>query len=135
MRLSVVDEIEADVGGAVVRSLCSGPCLREQDRLASDVTFRQGATLCEFLHGMAIPVTSGKIHLPVHAGRIFMERLLHQALRFDKLAPVHRRQEPETADAVAHGDLIDRLLLRFRLHQLLNREAGLGQALFDPGER
>jgi hypothetical protein len=42
LRLSVVDEIEADVGGTVVRSLCSGPGLREQDRLARDVIFRQG---------------------------------------------------------------------------------------------
>ena len=84
---------------------------------------------------MAITVTSGKIHLPIGPRRILTQSLLHRAMRLDELAPIRRRQESETPDAVAHGDLIDSLLLRFRLHQLLDREAGLGQALFDPRQR
>ena len=36
---------------------------------------------------------------------------------------------------VADRDLVARLLLRFRLHQLLDRLARFGQSLLDPGER
>ena len=41
----------------------------------------------------------------------------------------------EAADRVADRDLVGRLLLRFGADQLLDRPAGLGETLLDPGER
>ena len=84
---------------------------------------------------MTVAVTGGKIHLAVDAAGILTQGLLDNAHRLDELAPVHRPQETEAADAVAHGDLIGGLLLVLRLHQLLDRQAGLGEPLLDPGER
>ena len=94
----------------------------------------RSAALGHFFNRMAIAVTCGKIHLAVDTTGIPLQGLLNHAVRFNKLAPVHGRQEPETADAVADGDLVDGLLLGFRLNQLLDREPGFGQSLFDPGQ-
>ena len=84
---------------------------------------------------MAVSVTGGKIHFTVNVTRIFTQRFFNHAHRFDELAPVHRTQETETADAVAHGYLIGGLLLVLRPHELPDGEAALGQTLFNPGER
>ena len=48
---------------------------------------------------------------------------------------VHGAQETETADAVAHRNLVGSQLLVLRAHQLFDGQAGLGQSLFNPGER
>ena len=66
---------------------------------------------------------------------ILTQSLFDNTHRLDKLTPVHRCQESETADAVAYGNLIGGLLLVLRLHQLVNRKAGVGELLFDPGKR
>jgi len=44
-------------------------------------------------------------------------------------------QKSEAAYAVAYGNLIGGQLLALRLHQPLDRQAGLGKPLLNPGER
>jgi hypothetical protein len=60
---------------------------------------------------------------------------LDDAHGLDKLAPVHRAEHPQAADAVADRDLIGGLLLVLGLHQVLDRQARFGESLLDPGQR
>ena len=48
---------------------------------------------------------------------------------------VHCAKEAEAAYTVAHRNLVGGLLLVLRLHQLFDRQAGLGQLLLNPGKR
>ena len=105
------------------------------DRGARHFAFREPAAPRHPLHNVTVVVTGGKIHLAVDFTGILTQCLLDHAHRLDELAPVHRAQKPKTADAVADGDLVDGLLLGFRLHQLFNRLPRLGEPLLDPGER
>src|SRR5208283_1368533 len=84
---------------------------------------------------VTVTVTSMKIHFAVCSAWVFTQSLFNNAHRLDELAPVHRSQEAEAADAVAHRNLISRLLLVLRLHHLLNRHTEHGEVLLDPGER
>src|SRR5947209_6217964 len=81
---------------------------------------------------VAIAIAGVKVHPGVDAGRLGAQRLLDAAQRLDELWPVHRPEQAEAADAVAHRDLVGRLLARFELHQLLDRLPALGESLLDP---
>ena len=105
------------------------------DRLARYLAFGVRAALGDLLHDMAVAVTGSKIHLAIDAVRVRAQVLLDRAQRLDEGSPVHRPQETEAADTVAHGDLIGGLLLVLRLHQLLDRPPTFGKSLLDPGER
>ena len=106
--------------------------IRKLDRLASHLALAQPAQLCDPLRRMAVQITACKVHPCVGIGRILAQRLLDQAHRLDKFAPIHRSQHPQAADAVTDRHLIGRLLLALRLHQLDGSQAGFREPLFDP---
>jgi hypothetical protein len=58
-----------------------------------------------------------------------------RALGLDEVAPVHRTQQAQAADAVADRHLCGGLRLVLSLHQLLDRLPAFGQMLLDPGQR
>ena len=108
--------------GAIVVALFSRSLTCQVYGVPRDVAFGQLAALGHLFNRMAVAITRGKIHLAVDPYRIPLQGLLNHAVRLDKLAPVHGRQKPETADAIADGDLVNGLLLGLGLHQLLDRE-------------
>ena len=63
------------------------------------------------LDHVPVAVARGEIHARVDAGRVLAQRLLDDAQRLDELAPVHRAEEAQAADAVADRDLVGGLLL------------------------
>ncbi len=83
---------------------------------------------------MAVSIAAGKIHPAIDAAWVLTQRVLDHALGLDECAPVRRAKNPETADAVADRDLIGGLLLVLRLHEVLDGQTRLRQALLDPGQ-
>ena len=79
----------------------------------------------EFLDRVPIAVAGREIHPAIYAAGIFAQRSFDQAHGLDKLAPVHRAQDTEAADAVAHRDLVRCLLLVLGLHQMVDRQTAL----------
>ena len=63
---------------------------------------------------------------------IARQRLLDQAVLADELAPIVGVQEPQAIDAVADRNLVGRLGLPFGTHELLGRQALIGQAMLEP---
>ena len=109
------------------RSFRTAPSRANWIACARHLAFGDAAALRNLLHHVAVAVTGGKIHLAIDVPRVLAQGLLDNAHRLDELAPVHRAQETEAADAVAHRNLIGGLLLVLRPHQLLDRQAGLGR--------
>src|SRR3989344_3612701 len=105
------------------------------NRLARHPAFGQPAALRYLFHDMSVAVTGWEIHLAVNSARVLTQGPLDVTHRLHERTPVHRVQETEATDAVADGDLISGLYLVLRLHQLLDRQAGLGESLLNPGER
>src|SRR4030042_7097881 len=99
------------------------------DRFARHLAFGEPAALRDLLHGVTVAITGGKIHLAVASARILTQHLLDNAHPLDELAPVHRSQKSEAADAVADGDLFGGLLLTLRPYQPLARPGGPGTSL------
>ena len=141
LRQPLVDQVVADMrhahgaargsgaarfGGAVVRQL---------DRFARDVAFRELAFLRDLFNGVPVSIARGEIHRAVDAGRIFAQLEFDRAHGFDERAPVDRAEKTQAADAVADRDLAGGLALRFDLDQLLDGGAVLGQSLLDPRQR
>jgi hypothetical protein len=83
---------------------------------------------------MAVGIARAEVHLRIHAGRVFAQHLLDARERFNEVAPVHRTQQAQAADAVADRHLCCRLALRFQLHQLVDRLVAFGQALLGPAQ-
>ena len=108
--------------------------LRQVKGVARHLRFGIAAVFRDFLHHMSVTIPAGKIHPAVNPARIIPQDLLDSAHRFHELAPVHRPQKAETADAVADGHLVSGLLLVLRLNQLLNGQIRLGELLLDPGQ-
>src|ERR1700694_1584683 len=81
---------------------------------------------------MAITASSRKLHRAINALRILAQYLLDNADVLDELAPVDRAQETEASNAVADGNLVRRLLLVLRLHQLFDRQMRFREPLLDP---
>ena len=104
-------------------------------RVARHLNFGKAAVFRDLLHHVPVAIPGGKIHPAVHPARIVAQGVLDPAHRFHELAPVHRPQEAETADAVADGHLVGGLLLVLRLNRLLDGQARLGEPLLDPRQR
>ena len=129
-------EVVADMGVAqVVARQAHGGLGRELDRLARELGFGQRASLGHLLDRMAVAVASREVHSRVDIRRVFAQGLLDEAQGLDELAPVHRPEQAQAADAVADRDLRGGLVLRFGLHHLLDVLVRLGEALLDPGQR
>jgi hypothetical protein len=134
---TLVDQVEADVPRAIVLAGTLPPAAGlggERHRHVRDLALAERAVLRDRLDHVAIAIARGEIHPSVQAGRVAAQLELDDADALEELAPVHRAEEPQAADGVADGDLEARLLLRVGLHQLLDRHAGLRQALLDPRE-
>src|SRR4030067_2142335 len=78
----------------------------------------QPAALCYLFYDVAGTVTGLEIHPAVNSRRALTQDPLDVTHLLNELAPVHRAQETETADAVAHRNLICSLFLVLRLYQL-----------------
>ena len=132
---TLVDQVEADMREPIVAGGFGDALAREVDRPARHLAFGQMTALRKLLDRMAVAITGGKVHRSVDAARILTKDLFDGAHGLDELTPVGRPQESETADAVADGNLIGRLLLVARLHQMLDRQTRLGESLLDPRQR
>ncbi len=108
---------------------------RQVKRVARHLRFGNRAVFRDLLHDVPVAVSGGKIHPAVHPARIVAQGVLDHAHRFHELAPAHRPQEAETADAVADGYLVGGLLLVFHLNRLFDGQARFGELLLDPGQR
>src|ERR1039458_5909613 len=97
--------------------------VRQLNRFARDLALGQAARFRYPLHHVAVTITGGKIHFGVDALGILAQFLLDATYPFDELAPVHRSQKAEAADAVRDRDLVGGLFLSLRLHQLLDRKS------------
>ena len=135
---SPADQVEADVPRTIIGhrgSFGRGCPARQLKRLARHLAFCQTALLRNLFSCMAVAIAARKFHAAVDAVRIRAQRALHDAQGLDELAPVHRTQNPEAADAVADGHLIGGLPLVLGLHQLANGQGRFGKSLLDPGQR
>jgi len=81
---------------------------------------------------MPVAVAGGKIHLQIDAGRIARQRLLDQTLVADELPPIIGVDKPEAIDAVANRNLVRRLGLTFRAHQILRGQPLIGESVLEP---
>jgi hypothetical protein len=115
-------------------SLVPVPGLGQTDRLARHLALRERAASRDGLHGAAVMVPRGGVHPWVDAGGILAQGLLDRAHALHELAPVHRIEDAQAADAVADGNLVGRLLLVLRMHQLLDGQIGLEKSLLEPSE-
>ena len=120
---------------AVVAAFLDGARMRQVDRLARHLALRVRAALGDFLHDVTVAIPSDMIHPAVDIAGILTQGPLDNAHRLDELTPVHGSEETEAADAVAHRDLVSGQLLGLHVHRLFDGQAGLGQSLFDPGQR
>src|ERR1019366_5861099 len=120
---------------AIIAALPGRAFPRQLDRFARHLGLGSQAALGDLLHRVAVTVTRRESHLAVDSAPVLTKDVFDDAQGLDKLAPVHRVQEAEAADAVAYRDLISSLLLVLRLHQLLDRAPRFGKALLNPGER
>ena len=124
---AVVQRVSCRVGLAV-----RGSRGTQGHRLTGHVRFGVGPESGNGLDAVTVEVARAEVHLRIDAARVVAQGLLDTTQGFDKLAPVHRAQEAQAADAVAHGHLVGGLLLAFHVHELFDRLPRLGQALFDP---
>ena len=128
---AAIDQIMAHVRRAAAGRL-AGTVLGQLHRLASHVVLGQPAAAGDAFDRVPVPVARPEIHLRIDARRIARERLLDQTVLADELPPVVGIQEPQAADAVPDRDLVGRLGLPFGTHELLGRQALIGQAMFEP---
>jgi hypothetical protein len=139
LRPAFVDEIEADVGLALVVAIdgtaARGGVTGHPEREPRHVAFRHGARARDRLDDVPVAVAGGEVHAAVEAARVVAQRRFDDAHRLDEVAPVGGAEEAQAADRVADRHLGARLLLRFDLHELLDRQMRLGEALLDPGQR
>ena len=109
---------------SVVGAIFIGSALvRESYRFGGNLDFGQLAALRYLLNYVTVTVTCREVHFAVHTSGVFTQGLFDYAHRLDELPPVYRAEETEAADAVAHRDLISRLLLGLRLHQIVDRQS------------
>ena len=109
--------------------------LRQFNRHARDARLGNFAALGKPVNYMTVFIARRKIHAAIHIAPILQQNLFDDTHRLHKHAPIVSAQKTQTADTVANGNLINRLLLIFRLHHLLNGHAFFGQTLFNPGQR
>ncbi len=134
-RSASVNEVIPHVGRAIVASDVGDTVTGELDGPAGHLVLRERALLCDILHHVAIAVTGGKIHVVINVSRVAAEGSLDSAHRLDEFSPIHRREKPKTADTVAHGDLVGRLVLAFELNEFFDGVIGLGKLLLKPAHR
>ncbi len=108
---------------------------RQCHRVLRDLGLRCLRDARQRLDGVAVAVAGAEVHLRVDAGRVAAQRLLDGRQRLDEVAPVHRAEQAQAADAVGDRDLVGRLLLALGVDALLDGRAALAQALFEPGQR
>src|ERR1039458_244962 len=73
---------------------------RELNRFARDLALGQTARFRCLFDCVPVAVAGGEIHPGVDTGRILPKFLLDATHGFDELAPVHRSEKTQTADAV-----------------------------------
>ena len=135
LRETLPDKVEADVRCPRIGARGRGGVTGQSDGQVGDFAFGVRAPPGRHLHDVAVVVPRGEVHQRVHASRVLPEGPVDDASRLHEIAPVGGSEEPQAADAVADRNLVGRLLLVLRLHQLLDRERVLRQPLFDPGQR
>ncbi|OQA80542.1 MAG: hypothetical protein BWY31_03991 [Lentisphaerae bacterium ADurb.Bin242] len=131
----LVDQIITDMRGRRAAAVPDRGILRQLNGPARHLGFRVRTVLRNIFHNMTIMIPGDKIHFAVSIARVPVQNLFDKTHLSDKLAPIHVAQAAEAFNAVAHGDLVRRLLLHIRADQLLYRKTGPGQPLFNPGER
>ncbi len=130
-----VDQVVPDVRRPVVVPLPGRARPRKLDGAAGHRVLGEPTGLRDLLDDVAIAVAAGEIHRGVGRARVRAQGLFDHAHGLDEIAPVHRPEKAQTADAVADRDLVGRLLLVAGAHQLLDAQARLGKLLFDPRQR
>ena len=129
------DQKKSHMRGPTVAGRRPGPVGGQPDRVPRDLAFRPVAVPGEKFDRVAIAVARRKIHLAIDAGRVGAQGLLDQAQRLHERLPVHGAQQAQAGNAVAHGDLVGRLILAFQLDPLFDRQPLFGEPLLQPAAR
>ena len=129
------DQVVADMAETLVAAGSGTGGGRQRDGLPGDLDLRRPRQPRHPLDRMAVAVAGGEVHLRMNAGRVAAQRLLDARQRLDEIAPVHRAEQAQAADAVGHRHLVGRLLLALGMHPLLDRRAAFAEALLQPGQR
>ena len=132
LRSTFVVEIESHVGSARRRAVAKGRFPRESEGGVGHCVLGDPGLPRHGFNAVAITVARDEIHPGIHACGIGTQRPLDDAHRLDELPPVHHAQEAQTADAIADGNLIDRLGLVVHPLQLLAGQALFGKTVLDP---
>ena len=109
--------------------------VRQLHHLARHLCLGNACQARALFHHVAVAVAGGEVHARVDTAGVLAQGGLHQALGFDKIAPVRSAEQAQAGNAVADADLVDGLALGFGLHHLLNGLTGFTQALLHPGQR
>ncbi|MNM56944.1 hypothetical protein D3C81_681280 [compost metagenome] len=104
------------------------------DCRACHLFFTEGAVPRQLFDDVPIVIAAGEVHGRIHRSWVLPEDLLDMAQVLDEQPPVNGREQPQAADAVADGHLVDGLLLRIELHMALDAQCRLAEQLFDPGQ-
>ncbi len=119
----------------IVAAFCATSFLREGDGSFRHRCFADPAAAREHLHRVPVTIARREIHLRINPRRLSPERLLDPAQPFDEILPIDRAERAQTGDAVAHRDLVGRLVLAFLVDQLFDRKALLHELLLQPAAR
>src|ERR1041384_5129182 len=93
---SFAHEIKANVRSAIFS--LPGILPGQSNGQFRHLQLRGSAKPSNALNGMAVVVACSEIHLGVNVSGVGAQCLLHDALSFDKLAPIHGIQKSKAAD-------------------------------------
>ncbi len=127
---ALADEVVADVGGAVTDPCALRGLPRALHGAEADAHLGLARRVRELFHGLAIAVAAQEVHASVPAGRILLEHALHEAHRFEVLAPVEGRAQAQAGDHVRHRHLRRRLALVLAADGVFRSHVLRGQVLF-----
>ena len=135
IRQPLVDQMEAHVRRGIVAAGSCRAFARKLERGFGHRGFRRVAGLGQTLDGVSVTIAGREIHAAIDGAGVLPQCPLDDAVALGEFAPVDGPQHAQTADAIGDGELIGRLLLISRLHQLFDGAIRFRETLLDPCER
>src|SRR3972149_2259548 len=100
---------------AIIAAIPGRALAGKLNRIARPLALGQPAAFGYLFHDVAVAVTGREIHPAVNSARVLTQGPLNVKHLLNKRTPVHRSEETEAADAVAHRNLISSLFLVLQL--------------------
>ena len=127
--------MEAHVRRGIVAARSCRAFARKLERGVGHRGFRRVAGLGQALDGVTVTIAGREIHAAIDGAGVLPQCPLDDAVALGEFAPVDGTQHAQTADAIGDGELIRRLLLISRLHQLFDGAIRFRETLLDPCQR